>query len=217
MISLNAKIRKDFGKKTRAIKKAGGIPAVVYGPGVKNVSVAVDEKEFKKVFQKVGESSFIELLVGKEKKSVLVHEIQKDPVSEKIIHIDFFQASLTNEIEVKIPLIFKGVAPAEKDLGGTLVKNISEIEIKSLPHNLPHEIIVNIDSLKTFEDHILIKDLNLPAGVKVLKKPDEIIISVLPPQKVEEDLAVPIEEKVEEVAKVEKEKKKEEMVEETKE
>ena len=210
MISLPAKIRKDSVKELR---KQGRIPAVVYGPGVKNVSVQVDEKEFKKVFQKAGESSLIELLVDREKKPVLIHEIQKDPVSDHIIHIDFYQVDLKEEVEVNIPLIFEGTAPAEKDLGGTLVKNILEVEIKALPQNLPHEIIVKIDSLEDFEDHILIKDLVLPKDVKVLKKPDEIVASVLPPQKIEEELAVPIEEKVEEVEKVEKEKKEEEIVE----
>lgn len=209
MFTLSAKLRKDFGKKTKSMKMNGGIPAVVYGPGVKNVSIEVSEKEFKKVFHKAGESSLIELSIEgeKEKKPVLVNDIQKDPVSDKIIHIDFFQASLKEEVEVAVPLVFEGVALAEKDLGGTLNKNFLEIEVKALPQNLPHQIIVNIDSLKTFVDHILIKDLVLPANVMILKKPDEIVASVLPPQKVEEELAVPIEENVDEVEKVEKPKK----------
>lgn len=214
--TLSAKIRKEVGKKTKLIRGEGKIPAVVYGPGVKNISIEVDMKEFRKVFQKAGESSLIEIAVDgeKQKRPVLINEIQKDPVSGSLIHIDFFQASLTEKVEVKIPLVFLGVAPAEKDLGGTLVKNILEIEVKALPQNLPHEIKVNIDSLKTFEDHISIKDLVLPKEVEILKKPEEIIVAVLPPQKVEEELAVPLEEKVEDIEKVVKEKKQEDIVEE---
>ncbi len=217
MISLSAKIKKEFGKKVKSVKEAGWIPAVVYGPGEKNLSIQVEEKEFRKVFKKAGESSLIELSAegDKSKKLVLVHDLQKDPVSDKIIHIDFLQPSLKKEVEVKIPLVFEGTAPAEKDLAGTLVKNILEIEVKALPQNLPHQIVVNVDSLKTFQDHILVKDLVFPDGVKSMKKSDEIVASVLPPQKIEEELAVPIEEKVDEVEKVEKEKKeKEEVVEE---
>ncbi len=214
MISLNAKIRKDKAISTR---KHGKIPAVVYGHGVKNISIEVDEKEFKKVFHEAGESSLIELVLEKEKKPVLVHDLQKDPVSDKIIHIDFLQPSLKEEVEVMIPLVFLGVAPAEKDLGGTLVKNMLEIEVKALPQNLPHEIKVNVGSLATFENHILVKDLQLPEGVTVLKKPDEIVASVLPPQKVEEELAEEIKEEVENVEKVVKEKKEEDVVEEPKE
>ncbi len=219
MISLGAKTRKDFGKKTKLIKNNAQIPAVVYGPGVKNFSVQVDEKEFKKVFRKAGESSLIELSIEgeKEKKPVLIHEMQKDPVSDKIIHVDFYQADLKEEVEVAVPLVFEGSAPAEKDLGGTLNKNMLEIEVKALPQNLPHEIVVNVDSLKTFEDHILVKDLVLPKEVTVLKKPDEIVASVLAPRKVEEELAAEIKENVEDIEKVEKPKKEEEVVEEPKE
>jgi len=218
MINLSAKIRKETGKKTESLKKSGRIPAVVYGPGVKNILVDVDYQEFQKVFKETGESSLVELNIEseKEKRPVLIHEIQKDPVTDKFIHIDFFQASLKEEVEVKIPLVFEGVSLAVKDLGGTLVKNISEIEVKALPQNLPHEIKVSIDELDTFEDHILVKDLILPKDVKVLLKPDEIVVSVAHLAKVEEELEKPIEEKVEDVEKVEKEKKEAEVVEEGK-
>jgi len=217
MVTLKADIRKDFGKRTKLIKMDGKIPAVLYGPDVKNISIQVDEKEFKKVFHQAGESSLVELLVDKDKKLVLVHEIQKDPVSDKFIHIDFFQASLTEEVEVNVPLVFEGVAGAENDLGGTLVKNIMELEVRGLPQNLPHEIRVSIDSLKTFEDHILVKDLIFPKGLEVLKKPEEIVASVLPPQKIEEELAEEIKENVEDIEKVEKAKKEDDVVEEPKE
>lgn len=218
-ISLKAKLRKEVGKKTKSIKKAGKIPAVVYGPAIKNILVEVDEKEFKKVFSQAGESSLIDLDVEgeKSKKPVLIHDLQKDPLTDKFIHIDFFQPSLTEEVQATVPLVFEGVAPAEKDLGGTLVKNIAEVEVKALPQNLPHEIKVSVAGLLTFKDHILIKDLALPPNVKVLKKEDEIVASVAEPKKVEEELAVPIEEKVEEVEKVEKPKKEEEVVEGTEE
>ena len=86
-----------------------------------------------------------------------------------------------------------------------------------MPQNLPHEIKVSIESLETFEDHILVKDLLLPPDVKATAKPDEIVVSAAPPEKVEEELAVPVEEKVDEVEKVEKEKKAEEVIEEPKE
>lgn len=216
MIKLSAKIRKETGKKTRAIKESGKIPAVVYGHGVKNVLLEIDYREFQDIFKEAGESSLIELNIEgeKEKRPVLVHEIQKDPVTDKFIHIDFFQASLKEEVQVKVSLVLEGVSLAVKDLGGTLVKNISEIEVKALPQNLPHEIKISISGLNTFEDHILVKDLILPPGVKASAKPDEIVVSVAPPAKVEEELALPVEEKVEEVEKIEKEKKTEEVVEE---
>ena len=87
------------------------------------------------------------------------------------------------------------------------MKNISEIEVKALPQHLPKEIKINVNGLETFEDKVLIKDLQLPEGVKILRSPEEIIARVAQPEKVEEELKKPIEEKVEEVEKIEKEKK----------
>ncbi len=219
MLTLSAKLRKEFGKKTDAMRWHGQVPAVVYGPGVTNASIQVEEKEFIKIFRKAGESSLVEITIEgeKEKRPVLINDIQKDPVSDKIIHVDFFQASLKEEVTVAVPLVFEGVALAEKDLGGTLNKNFLEIEVRALPQNLPHEIIVSIEGLKTFEDHVLVKDLKVPANVEILKGGDEIVAAVLPPQKVEEELAVPIEDKIDEVEKVEKEKKEEVVIEEPKE
>jgi len=218
MIKLSAKIRTEIGKKTNVLKENGRIPAVVYGHKIKNVLLDVDYKEFQKVLHEAGESSLIELGVEgeKEKRPVLVHDLQKNPVSDKFIHIDFFQISLTEEVQVKVPLVFEGTSLAVKDLGGTLVKNISELEVKALARNLPHEIKVSIDSLNNFGDHILVKDLVLPKDVKISLKPDEIVVSVAQPAKVEEELAKEIEEKVEDVEKVVKEKKETEVVEEEK-
>jgi large subunit ribosomal protein L25 len=218
MIKLSAKIRKETGRKTNILRDSGRIPGVVYGQKVKSTLLDIDYKEFQKVLNKAGESSLIELDIegDKEKRPVLIHELQKDAVTDQYIHVDFFQASLTEEVEVKVPLVFEGVSLAIKDLGGTLVKNISELEVKALAQNLPHEIKVSIDGLNTFEDHILVKDLVLPKDVKVLAKPDEIVVSVAQPSKVEEELAKEIEEKVEDVEKIEKEKKTEEVVEEEK-
>jgi len=218
MIKLSAKVRKETGRKVGALLNAGKIPAVVYGPGEKNATIEVDYQEFRKVLHEAGESSLVELNIEgeKEKRLVLIHEIQKSPVESTFIHIDFFQADLKEETEAEVPLVFEGEAPAVKDLGGTLVKNMSEIEVKALPQNLPHEIKVSIESLKTFEDRILVKDLILPKDVKATAKPEEIVASVLAQEDVEEELTTPIEEKVEDVEKVEKEKKEEVVIEEEK-
>ena len=216
-IKLSAKTRTIKGRKTYALKNADRIPAVVYGHKVKNILLDIDYKDFQKILREAGESSLIELNIEgeKEKKPVLVHEIQKDPVTGQYIHVDFFQVSLTEKVHVKVALVLEGVSLAEKELGGTVVKNMSEIEVKAMATNLPHEIKVSIESLKTFEDHILVKDLVLPAGVEIVAKPDEIVVSVSAPTNIEEELAKEIEEKVEDVEKVEKDKKVEDVVEET--
>jgi len=217
MLTLSVKIRQDLGKKVKKLRKKGILPAVLYGPKIKNSALEIDLKEFKKIYKEAGESSLISLQISGETKDkflVLIHEIKKDPITGEPLHVDFYQPILTEEVEVAVSLVFEGEAPAVKELGGTLVREISEVEVKALPQNLPHEIKINIEGLKTFEDEILIKDLKLPEGVKARREPDEIVAVVTPPEKVEEELEKPIEEEVEEVEKVEEEKKeKEEKVE----
>ncbi len=208
MLILPAKIRKELGKKVKNLRKEGILPAVLYGPKVKEtLPLEVDLKEFEKLYKEAGESSLVSLDIEgkkeKEKIPVLIHEVKRDPLTEKPVHVDFYQPRLDEEIEATVPLVFEGEAPAVKELSGTFVRNIHEVEVKALPQNLPHEIKVNIEILKTFEDSILIKDLNVSKDVKVLKEPEETVAFVAQPAKVEEELEKPVEEKVEEVEKVE--------------
>ena len=211
MLTLSAKIRNVFGKKTKTLRKRGVLPGIAYGPKLKNTPLELDLKEFERVYKEAGESSLISLQIGDkaEKNLVLIREVKLDPLTDKPIHVDFYQPSLEEKVEVTVPLVFKGEPPAVKELGGTLVKNISEIEIKALPQDLPHEIEVNVEGLKTFDDAILVKDLKVPPVVEILKEPQEMVAFVAQPEKVEEELEKPVEEKVEEVAEVEKEEKEE--------
>ena len=213
MLILKAKIRSVHGRKTEDLRKNGCLPAVLYGPGLKkNLDLEVDYKEFVNVFQETGRTSFLQLEVeendGKPRVFlVLVNNIQKNPLTLALSHIDFYQPAATKEIKVKVPLIFEGEAGAVKNFGGTLVKNIQEIQVQALPQNLPHEIKINLETLNELEKSILVKDLVIPAGVKILKNPEEIIVQVMPPEEIEEELAKPVEEKIDQVGMVEKEKK----------
>lgn len=206
MLILSAKKREKLGKKAQ-YKDA--IPAVLYGPEIKNQPIELNLKEFSKVFEKAGESSLVSLDLEGKKFSILIHEIKKDPVSGEFSHIDLYQPILTKEVEATVPLVFTDEALAVKDLGGTLVKEFQEVEVKALPADLPHEIRVSIGSLKTFEDVVRVKDLILSRGVKIEKSPEDIVAKVMPPAKIEEELEKPIEEDVESVEKIEKEKKEE--------
>jgi large subunit ribosomal protein L25 len=213
MLTLSAKIRQNKEEKPNLLRKKGLVPAVLYGPKIKNYNIAVNEKDFKKVFSQAGESSLIKLELEKENFYVLVHDIARHPLKGSIIHIDFYQPDLEKDVEVSVPIVIEGEAPAVKELGGTLVKNLSNIVVKSLPHKLPKEIKVDVSSLKTFDDHILVKNLVLPEGVKIVRGENDIVVFVAKPEKVEEELQKPIEEKVEEVKVVEKKKPSEEEVE----
>ncbi len=195
---------------------SNNIPAILYGPKIKNVSLEVEPSEFNRIFKETGESTLVSIeLDGKKKSVALIYDVQKNPLTDKIIHVDFYQPILTEKVEATVPLIFEGESPAVKESGGTLIREIQELEVKALPEKLPHDIRVNVEVLKTFEDEILVKDLNVSEEVTILKEQDEIVANVLPPQteKIEEELEKPVEEDVEKVEKV-GEKEEEETVEE---
>lgn len=209
MLTLNAKIRTEQGRKTEELRREGAVPAVLYGPGIENKNLAVAAKEFSDLLRRAGKTSLISLKIEGESNDfmILINDFSIDPINNKIVHADLYQPNLKKEIEAEVPLVFEGEAPAVKDLGGTLVKNFDEITVKALPADLPREIKVDISCLKTFDDVIEVKDLPIKGNVELLKNPEEIVALVIEAERIEEELSRPIEENVENVGKVEKEKK----------
>jgi len=191
----------------------GAVLAVLYGPKAKPLSLSVDKKEFEKVFNAAGESSLVTLELGEDKTPILIREVQRHPLSGAPIHADFYQPRLDQKIKIMVPLVLKGEAPAQKDLEGTLIQNVHEVEVEALPQELPHEIMVSVAKLATFQDRILVKDLQVSSGVHILHAADAIVAQVVPAEKVEEELAKPVEENVQDVKVVKEEKKEKEEVE----
>ncbi|MEK7629748.1 MAG: 50S ribosomal protein L25 [Patescibacteria group bacterium] len=207
--TIKVKIREKGG--VNQLRQDGFIPGVVYGRGVENTNVVVEAPILEKVLQKAGESTLLELTIEggsstslgvNKSKHVLIQDVQRDPVKDNLTHVDFLEVSLDRKIKAEIPLLFVGDSPAVKELNGTLIKSVQEVEVEALPQNLPHNIEVDISSIKTFEDHITIADIKIPNGVKVLIAEDTILASVIPPR-TEEELESLKGEVVEDVSKVE--------------
>lgn len=199
MLKLKAK-KRDIKTKAKTLRKHGLLPGVLYGFQTnKAVCVVLDFKEFEKVFKEARESSLIELSLGKEKFLVLIHDFQTHPLTGEIIHADFYAPSLEKKVTAYVPLVFKGSAPAVSNLGGTLVKSLTEVEVKALPQELPHEIEVDVSVLDDFEKVIKIKDLKVSPGVKILGDREQVVCNVIPQEKIEEELEKPIEEDLSEV------------------
>jgi len=209
MFELKAAPRQELGRKFNQQRKAGQIPAVIYGHGIKSEPISVLAKDFKKIYNEAGESSLITLDLAGKKRTVLIHDIAKDPLTDQIIHIDFYQVKMDEKIKAKVPLVFVGESMAVKAEGGILVKNFQEVEVEALPQKLPHHIEVDISALATFDNHILIKDLPVGEGVRIEAAPEEVVASVIPPRSEEELAALEekVEAKVEEVKVVGKEEK----------
>ena len=193
-ISVKAQIREESGKKVKTLRKEGKVPAVVYGKKIKAQNLWVNALDFRRVYEKAGENTLIDLEIGEGKKmSVLIYDTQVDPLVGNFSHVDFFQVRMDEEIETEIPLEFVGEAPAVKNLGGILVTGIDEVPIRCLPGNMPSEFKINLSVLETFE-------------VEFLVDAETIIASIAAPRSEEElaDLNEKVEEDVSNVAGVEK-------------
>lgn len=183
---LSAVLRTVKGEKAR---EQGALPAVVYGSGSEPQSLALAYRDFEKLYKEAGEASLIDLTVdGKETGKVLVQEVQYDPISDRMMHVDLRKIDMSKPITAYVELKFVGVSPAVKDLGGTLVHNLNEVEVKCLPKDLVARLEVNVDSLKTFEDNIKIKDLVLPAGVAILGHNENDVVATATPALTEEQI-----------------------------
>jgi len=160
-------------------RKAGRIPMIYYGKDVKPVNFSAEYQEFRRVFNKAGRSAIVTITNESKKEfNVLVHEIQYDPVSDQMIHVDLIAVDMNKTITTEIPLVFKGVSPAVKDLGGIFVHNKDKIEVECLPKDLVREIEVDISSLVDFHTAIAIKDIKVPNGIKILDNPNINVATV---------------------------------------
>jgi len=199
--------KRNAKKDLETIRKEGNIPAVYYGKKTNSTPIYVSIVQFKKLWKEVGESSVFNIKDGETEMQALIHDVALHPVSDEPIHIDFYIIEKGQTVEVSVPIEFVGESTAVKNMGGTLVKVLHEIEVSAEPKNLPHQIIVDISGIIDFDTHIEIKDLKLPIGVKAVGEPDEVVVLVAKPKEEEEPVIAEVDLSSIEVEKKGKEEK----------
>jgi large subunit ribosomal protein L25 len=173
------------------LRAQGMIPAEFYGKGIGNVSVKFDYQNFRRVFRKAGQNTIIELRrEGEDPLNVLVHDVQYDPVTDSIKHVDFVNVVMGQKLQTKIPLEFVGQAPAVKEQSGVLTPHLHEVEVECLPRDLIHNIEVSIESLVEFNDSIKVEDLVVPDTIRILNDLEEVVVTCSPPR--EEEVEAPV-------------------------
>ena len=166
--TLIGKIRADTGRKVKNLRLKGTLPANVYGKGLESLSLEVDALAFKAIFAHAGETGVIELTVDSTVKPVLIHNIQRDPVSADILHVEFYQVDLKQKVKTNVPLIFVGEAPTVVSKTAVLLTLLSEVEVEALPAELPEKIEVDVSVLTDLNQEVLVSDLVIPVGVSIL-------------------------------------------------
>lgn len=209
-VVLKAERRDVIGKQVRALRRAGVLPAVVYGHNFDPIPISLDMREASYILPRASSSQLIGIDLTGKHHTVLVRETQRHPVTGALLHVDFQAVSLTEKLRVMVSIELKGEAPAIKLYNGVLVTRQEELEVECLPMDLPTKIEVDLSELSEIGDAIYVRDIVLPAAVHVLTPADEMIVLVTAPTVEVEELEAEAEALAAEPEVIERGKKEEE-------
>jgi large subunit ribosomal protein L25 len=199
MITLKANLR-DKKSPVSKIREEGNIPCVVYGPKFANTSVKIAYQEFIRLYNKHGETTLISLDIDGKPTNVMVKEIELHPLTNKVVHVDFYAPEAGKKVRAHIPVEFINESAAVK-AGAQLVKVLHEIEVEALPENLPHSLQADLSIMTTVDISVHVKDIKFGEGVTPTIDADEVVASCV---EYKEETAEPV---VFDATKVEVEKK----------
>ena len=175
-VVLKASKRDDAGKQVKALRRAGQLPAVIYGRHLEPISISLDAHSASLALSKLTSSSLVTIDVDGTEYPALVRERQRNYIKGTLLHVDFLAVNLTEELRANVRVEITGVSPAVKDFNAVLVTNITTLEVECLPTDLPERFVVDISMLKQVGDGIRVGDLAVAENVRVLTDPDEMIV-----------------------------------------
>jgi large subunit ribosomal protein L25 len=214
-IELAVAPRSVLGKKVKVLRRQGMTPANIYGHGIPSQAVQVLTPDLARAIRAVGRNTMLQLHVEGEKKRrpVFVRTVQRNPITDEFLHIDFYQVSLKEKIRIEVPLVIVGEAPAVSVHHGILLQNVNVVTMEGLPGDLPPHIEVDVSGLEEIDDAVHLKDLDVSPDVTVMAEPELVVAKVAAPRLVEEEVEEEVAEELEEGAEVPEEGAEEEKVE----
>lgn len=220
VVSVKLFPREVTGKKVATLRRKGVVPVHLYGGEAPSLTLQVESPVLRKVLPQVGTNKPVSVQVeGRPGEDIcFVREVQRHPVTEDFVHVDFLRVDVTKKVTALVPVVYVGEPPAVRNLNGVLIQALPSIEVEALPMRMPGSIQVDVSILDTFDKSIHIRDLVVSSDVAILASPDDLIARVAPPKKEEEpvaEAAAPVAAaEVEVIAKERKEGEEEEGVEE---
>ncbi len=178
--NLTAQKRTVVGRKVKALRKSGELPATVYGKKVNSATVSVSKDAFVSIYKEAGETGLIQLSIDGDVRPVLVNTVQVDPVTSALLHVEFHQVDLKEKVHAKIPVEFIGESPAVAQKLGVLLTVLDEIEVEALPTELPEKFTVDVSSLAEVDQELIVEKISAPAGVTVLTEGGLVVVKVGP-------------------------------------
>ena len=176
--------REVTGKKVKALRRQGIVPAHLYGRDTDSLALQAQTADIVTLIKTAGRNAIIDLdIQGEgETRPVVLRGVQRNPTTDELLHVDFYQISLTEKLTADVPVVIIGEAPAVSVYGGVLLHNLNSISIEALPTDIPKSFDVDVSTLEELEDALFVRDLVVPAGVDVLAAPDLLVIKVSPPK-----------------------------------
>src|SRR3990172_2863685 len=186
---LSVEPRQVAGKKVKQLRRAGVLPANIYGHGLSSVAVQVSMEELEKTLRAAAANEVIDVKVAGERgaRPVVVHHIQRHALTSSPLHADFYQVSLREKMRADVPLVVVGRSEAVETYSGVLVSGIEALHVEALPLDIPARIEVDITPLAELESAIHVRDLIVPGNVAVLTDPGVVVVKVASPRVVEEE------------------------------
>lgn len=174
--SLDATKRDLVGKKVKSMRKTGQVPATVYGKNVPSTSLATKVSDFQKIYDQAGETGLVDLKLDGEVRPVLIHNVQKHPIDESILHVEFRQVDLKEKVKANVPLELTGEAPVVTNKKGVLLSVLDEVEVEALPSDLPEKILVDTAKITEVGEEIRVSDLSVPKEVTILSDATLVVV-----------------------------------------
>ena len=195
-LKLPASKREVLGKKSRFLRRQGVTPTHLFGHGLESLALQCDTAKLRQVMAQAGTTRLISLEIEGDKtpKNVFIKEIQHEPCSGELLHVDFYQIKMKEKIKVDVPIIFVGEAPAMKEKGRTLMHSLTALGIESLPDKLPPQIEIDLSQLEELDQAIYVKDISLGSDITVTTDPEQLVVKVSEVRVEVEEVAVAEEE-----------------------
>ena len=194
-LELEVSKRDITGKKVRFLRRQGTIPANIYGHGIDSTPINVDARSLKHLMAHAGTTDLISLKVDDSKSpvKVLMREVQRNPLTDEPLHVDFYQVRMTDKIKADVPLVFTGEAPVLKKVKNSSMSYlIDSLHIEALPDDLPHSFEVDLSNIEELDQAIYVKDISIGHGITLFSDPEQMVVKVIEARK-EEVIEVPVE------------------------
>jgi large subunit ribosomal protein L25 len=200
--TLSAQPRTVSGKQVRQLRQQGLIPAVVYGHRTEPLALQIEERALRQLLQRVGGNQLIKLNVddGGAPRTVLVREVQREPIKRHLLHVDLYEVVMTEYIRTEIPVVLVGESSVVQRNDGLLQLSTEAVAIECLPGDLIRSIEIDVSQLTEVDQAITVADLSLGDKIQILSNPEETLVRVLPVQEEVIEEAAPAAESQIEVA-----------------